>query len=117
MILTSCFGKRNLKKSGLTPVAISLTVPKNFHGRRYTALAPTWEMIRLAHEWKKEEYTKIYQEQVLAWLDPKKVYEELDGSVLLTHDDFLPFSHRELVAEWLEKGTGNPVKEFGYDRD
>ena len=95
------------------PVAISLTVPKNFHGKKYTALAPTWEMTKLAYEGKKEEFTTLYAEQILSWLDPKKVYEELDGSVLLTREDTLPFTHGRLVAEWLEKGTGNKVKEFG----
>ncbi len=113
MILTSYFGKRNLKKSGLTPVAISLTVPKNFHGKRYTALAPTWEMIKVAYEGKKEEFSQLYTSQILEWLDPVKVYHELDGSVLLTREDILPFTHGRIVAKWLEKGTGNKVKEFG----
>ena len=112
MIITSYFGKRNIKKTGLTPVAISLTVPKSFHGKRYMSLAPSWDILKLAYEGKKEEFSNRYTAEVLAWLDPLKVYAELDGSILLTHDDFLPLSHRRLVAEWLEKATGNEVKEF-----
>ncbi len=81
------------------------------------ALAPTREMIKLAHDGKTEEYTKQYTEQILSWLDPQKVYEELDDCVLLCWEKSGSFCHRRLVAEWLEKGTGNKVKEFGYDRD
>ncbi|MBQ6664119.1 MAG: hypothetical protein IJM68_00885 [Synergistaceae bacterium] len=113
MILTSYFGKRNIKKTGLTPVGISPTAPSSFHGKRYMSLAPSWDMLKLAYEGKKKEFSQRYVAEVLEWLDPLKVYAELDGSILLTHDDFLPVSHRRLVAEWLEKATGNEVGEFG----
>lgn len=112
MILTSYFAKRSVKKSGLTPVAISLTVPKSYHGKRYMALAPTREMIKLAQDGRTEEYTKIYSEQILSWLDPVKVYEKLDGCVLLCWEKSGSFCHRRLVAEWLEKNTGNKVNEL-----
>lgn len=112
MILTSYFAKRSVKKSGLEPVAISLDVPKSYHGKRYMALAPTREMIKLAHDGKTEEYTKQYTEQILSWLDPQKVYEELDGCVLLCWEKSGSFCHRRLVAEWLEKNTGNKVNEL-----
>lgn len=112
MILTSYFAKRSVKKSGLEPVAISLDVPKGYHGKRYMALAPTREMIKLAHDGKTEEYTKQYTEQILSWLDPQKVYEELDDCVLLCWEKSGSFCHRRLVAEWLEKNTGNKVNEL-----
>ena len=112
MIQTSYFAKRSVKNSGLTPVAISLSVPKGYKGKRYMELEPTQHMINLAHEGRTEEYTKLYQEQVLAWLDPQKVYEELDGSVLLCWEKAGEFCHRRLVAEWLEQGTGNKVTEL-----
>lgn len=113
MILTSYFGKRSLKTTGLTPVAISLIVPKSFRGKKYTALAPTWDMLKLAYENNYDQFIEMYREQILDWLNPVKVYEELDGSVLLTHNNLFPFSHRFIVAQWLEDATGNPVKEFG----
>ena len=112
MILTSYFAKRSVKKSGLEPIAISLTVPKGYQGKRYMALAPTREMINLAQEGRTEEYTKLYTEQVLSWLDPMKVYQQLDGSVLLCWEKSGSFCHRRLVAEWLEKGTGNKIDEL-----
>ncbi len=112
MIRTSYFGKRNLKKSGLEPVAISLIVPKSFHGKKCIALAPTFEMIKLAYENDYGQFITMYQEQILSWLDPVKMYQELDGAVLLAHNTFFPFSHRFLVAQWLESGTGNKVNEL-----
>ena len=112
MILTSYFGKKNLKKSDLVPVAISLIVPKSFHGLKCTALAPTFEMIKLDYENDYGQFITMYREQILSWLDPVKVYQELDGAVLLAHNTFFPFSHRFLVAEWLESGTGNKVNEL-----
>ena len=112
MILTSYFAKRSVKKSGLEPIAISLTVPKGYQGKRYMALAPTREMINLAQEGRTEEYTKLYTEQVLSWLAPMKVYQELEGIVLLCWEKSGSFCHRRLVAEWLEKGTGNKVNEL-----
>lgn len=112
MILTSYFGKKNLKKSGLAPVAISLIVPKTFRGKKYSALAPTWDMLKLAYENNYDQFVEMYYEHVLDWLDPEEVYQELDGSVLLTHNNLFPFSHRKLVAEWLSNGTGNKVNEL-----
>ena len=79
------------------------------------ALAPTKEMIQLASEGKTNEFASSYNEQILSWLDPKKVYSELDGCILLSCEKSGRFSHRKLVAEWLEQATGNKVLEFGHD--
>lgn len=114
MIFTSYFAKRSVRDSGLIPVAISLSVPKGFRGKRYLTLAPTREMINLAHDGKTEKYIKQYTEQILSRLDPQKVYNELDGCVLLCWEKSGSFCHRRLVAEWLEKGTGNRVEEFDF---
>ena len=112
MILTSYFGRRKLKSSGLTPVAISLVVPKSFHGKRYMALTPTKHMADLLLEGNTDKFSQLYTTEILAWLDPVKVYEELDGCALLSTEKSGAFSHRRLVAEWLEKGTGKKVNEL-----
>lgn len=109
MIQTSYFGKRH--DSGLRLVAISLSVPIGFTCERYVKLAPTRELIKLAHEGRVEEYTEIYTSQILSRLDPVKVYKELDGSVLLCWEKAGKFCHRHLVADWLERWTGEKVTE------
>ena len=112
MIHTSYFGNRAISKFGLRLVAISLDVPRSFNCKRYPALAPTRSMIELAHEGRTEEYTEQYTEHVLSRLDPVKVYEELDGSILLCWEKAGKFCHRRLVAEWLERATGKRVPEL-----
>ncbi|MBQ3447269.1 MAG: DUF488 family protein [Synergistaceae bacterium] len=112
MIRTSYFANRAVHESELCPVAISLDIPPGYHCNRYPALAPTRAMIKLAHEGRTEEYTEQYTFQILSRLDAQKVYEELDGSVLLCWEKAGKFCHRRLVAEWLELATGNEVKEL-----
>ena len=48
----------------------------------------------------------------LSQLDPKKVYEELDGKILLCYEKETDFCHRFLVASWLEFNLGIEVKEI-----
>lgn len=112
MIRTSYFANRAVSESGLRPVAISLDIPPGYQCNRYPALAPTRAMIKLAHEGRTEEYTEQYTSQVLARLDSQTVYEELDGSILLCWEKAGKFCHRRLVAEWLERATGEVVSEL-----
>ena len=113
MIYTSYFANRDIHNAGLRLVAVSLSVPRGFHCERYNALAPTRELINIAHYGKIDEYTKLYSEQVLSHLDPLKVYRELDGSILLCWEKAGKFCHRRLIADWLAKATGLDVKELG----
>lgn len=75
-------------------------------GPTYKDLFPTWEMIHMTDE---EEYEKAYREQVLNKLDPMKVWEDLQDSVILCHEsmkkieDGETFCHRHMVARWLEE--------------
>ena len=112
MIRTSYFANRAIRESGLRLVAISLELPRGFQCERYPALAPTRSMINLAHEGRTEEYTERYTSQVLTLLDAQKVYEELDGSILLCWEKAGKFCHRRLVAEWLKRATGEAVPEL-----
>ena len=112
MIQTSYFANRAIREAGLRLVAISLDVPRGFQCERYPLLAPTRSMISLAHEGRTDEYTELYTSQVLSHLDAQKVYEELDGAVLLCWETAGKFCHRRLVAEWLEQATGEVVPEL-----
>ncbi len=111
MISTSYFANKGIKDKGLRLVSISL-VTRYCKCERYKALAPTKEMIELAHAGNTEEYTRLYQSEILSKLDPLKVYEELDGAVLLCWEKAGSFCHRRLVAEWIESATGEKVLEL-----
>ena len=111
MIATSYFASKLIRGKGLRLISISL-VTRYCKCERYLKLAPTREMIELAHDGKFEEYTRLYQRDVLGTLDPLEVYEELDGAVLLCWEKAGSFCHRRLVAEWLANAVGKEVPEL-----
>lgn len=89
-------------------VAISLTVPPGYRGRRCQKLAPRRDMLRMS----RTEYTPMYLAQ-LDHLDPRALLEELgENAVLLCFERPGQFCHRRLVAEWLEEKLGIVVPEF-----
>jgi hypothetical protein len=108
----------NYASAGRLPnaVAISQGVPKWFQGALYKKLAPSWTLIRSAGT--KEQYELRYFQEVLSKLDPKKVFDELDGSIILCYEpagEILSgdsYCHRRMVAAWLEKALGIEVPEY-----
>lgn len=56
-------------------------------------------------------YMNKYYETVLSQLDPKQVYDELEGRILLCFENSDEFCHRHIVAEWLELSLGVKVSE------
>ncbi len=93
------------------PVSIARYAPRWYKGRRYLALAPTRQMLKMGGD----EYRVAYQE-ILDRLDPRKVYEDLGpDAVLLCWERPGEFCHRRLVAEWLEIHLGIKVPEIGQD--
>lgn len=56
-------------------------------------------------------YIEMYYETVLSKLEPKQVFDELDGKVLLCFEDSKEFCHRHIVAAWLELCLGIEVPE------
>ncbi len=104
MIWTSCF-----QIAGREPnaVAISRGIPLGWRGRRYLNLAPTWAMLKMSSEDYLIEYNKI-----LARLDPAKVADELDGSILLCWEQPGQLCHRGYVEAWLEWSLGIEVLEW-----
>ncbi len=95
----------------IKPVSIARYAPRWYSGRRYLALAPTRQMLKMGED----DYRVAYQE-ILERLDPRKVYEDLGpDAVLLCWEKPGEFCHRRLVAEWLEIHLGIKVPEVGQD--
>jgi hypothetical protein len=103
----------NFSRAGRDPsikcVSIALYAPRGYPKvRRYPALAPTRQMLKMGEA----EYRAAYQE-ILDRLDPRKVYQELgEDAVLLCWEKPGEFCHRRLVAEWLEKHLGVEIPEY-----
>jgi hypothetical protein len=108
MIFTS-----NFKIAGGLPqtVAISLGVPRGWRGRRYKALAPLRDLIKIMEP---EKFIRLYRAQVLDSLDPMQVIREMGGDnfVMVCWEPPGDFCHRRVVAAWLRKHTGVLVEEF-----
>jgi uncharacterized protein (DUF488 family) len=62
-------------------------------------------------------YIEEYYKQVLSKLDPQKVLDKINDSVLLCYEDNNDFCHRHLVAFWLEIFLGIETKEIKISRD
>ncbi len=104
MIWTSCF-----KIAGREPnaVAISRGIPRGWRGRRYLDLAPTWAMLKMSSEDYLIEYNRI-----LAQLDPVKVADELEGSIICCWEQPGVSCHRLYVANYLHDKLGIIVPEW-----
>lgn len=100
-------------------ISIARFAPRGLSGyRRYAALAPRQEMLRMPYE----EYRPLYLE-ILAGLDPKQVWDKLHAlaapaePVLLCWErpPLTPtnWCHRRMVAKWLEEQLGIEVMEMG----
>lgn len=92
-------------------VAISIGIPDNFCGEIMRELNPPSTLLYkykagLVNE---EEYTEIYNDQVLAKLDANEVYNRLKGKVILCYCGKDKFCHRTLVMKWLEQNLGKEV--------
>ena len=96
-------------------VAISIGLPRgrSWKGKRYLALAPTREMLKMPSK----DYDRLYRE-ILSKLDPQKVANDLSpDAIMLCFEKFNEKCHRRLVAEYLETSLGIVIPEFGYRRD
>ena len=94
-------------------VSISGAAPEWYTGKQYRKLAPRWWFFKLYKETGDEDhYCKHFQLEVLDKLDPRVVFDELDGAVLLCYEKPGEFCHRRLVATWLETKLGIVVPEY-----
>lgn len=119
MIQTSYFGKaKNLPNT----VAICTGIPEWYKGEIYTDLAPGWSIVK---EYKRamrdnsaceciyqDHYRARYNFEILRKLDPQKVYDDLNGKILLCYERKGLFCHRHLVADWLYESLGVEVEEL-----
>jgi hypothetical protein len=72
--------------------------PAVVRGRTYPALALWREILKMIEATYRERYRKILDN-----LDPRQVYEDLgENSIIICWEAPGKFSHRRLVAEWLE---------------
>lgn len=81
--------------------------------RRYIALAPSADLLKRSKaglSW--PEYVAEYKRDVLAKLDPTRVYADLSESILLCWEVPGEDCHRHLVADWLEKSLKIKIPEL-----
>ena len=121
MICTSNYAKHNDH-----PLAISISrfTPHFFKGRTYIALAPTesilaeWRTAIASNDAKrikeaKKRFTERYKTEVLANLDPMKVWKDIGNkAILLCYEGPTEFCHRHIVAEWLAEKLEMTIEEI-----
>lgn len=61
---------------------------------------------------KQEKYIEKYYLENLKEIDPKTLYNKLDGKVLLSYEDNDKFSHRHIIASWFELFLDTNVSEI-----
>ena len=108
MIHTSYYAKYR----GMDGVSIARYSPKWFKGGRDIELAPSAQLLLdYKHGHINDAIYSTYYRTQLDKLDPAKVYERLDGKVLLCYEKSTSFCHRHLVATWLRE-NGYEVQEL-----
>ena len=87
---------------------------KGYRFEKYPDLMPSLSLLRAwrAGAITKEAYVERYYNETLSKLDPQKVYNDLDGKILLCHEPSGEFCHRRLVARWLEDSLNVKVPEL-----
>ena len=119
MIKTSSYN--NFKSDLFKTVSISGDRGKGagYAGSCYPKLAPKLTFWKRWHEnigvIPEEEndrfYIEEYYKQVLSVLDPGKVYDDLNHSILLCYEGADEFCHRHIVAAWFELFLNETVPE------
>lgn len=111
---TSYFGN---KTASADPRAVSIARwPPRWWGsrRRYIALAPSADLLKRSRaglSW--PEYVAEYERDVLAKLEPERVFSDLGpDSILLCWEIPGEDCHRHLVSEWLENNLKIQVREL-----
>ena len=92
----------------------------NYKGKYYQPLAPKLSFWKVWHdnigkipeEENNKYYIQKYWEDVLSKLDPEKVYQDLNYSVLLCYETNEKFCHRHIVAAWFELVLGEEIPEI-----
>ena len=110
MICTSSYKDWKLDRYRTYSISLDRGKDANYKGKCYPDLAPklsfwkTWhsDIGKVPDEINNKYYVKEYWDKVLSKLDPEKVYDDLDYSILLCYEDNTVFCHRHIVAAWFE---------------
>lgn len=119
MINTSSYNEWKSKKYRTYSISGNRGKDVNYQGDYYKELAPKLTFWKIWHEnigkVSEEEnnkyYIQEYWKQVLSKLDPEKIYNELNNSILLCYEPNTEFCHRHIVAAWFELLLGVRVPE------
>ena len=119
MICTSSY--KEVHNKGLNTISISKDKGEDasYVGDVYLDLAPkrdffkTWRNNRgiIPDEENNAYYMDEFYDKVLSVLDVEKVYNDLDGKILLCYEDNMDFCHRHIVAAWFELLLGFEIPE------
>ena len=97
-------------------ISISRFTPAKIDIRKFDLLAPSEELLKHFKQFHDIDY---YINQYNAYLNranPKKVYDYLDGSILLCYEKPSDFCHRHLVRKWFND-AGLECREINFKGD
>lgn len=114
-VYTSYWGNlKRLKEENIEPVAISRGKPRNWFGRSYDDLAPSWNMLKMESDLYDKCYEQILkrnnQDDFMRWLE-SGMKEGCNGAAILCWEKNPDECHRSKVAKWLED-AGYECEEF-----
>ena len=122
-IYTSYFSNaKRLEAAGVRVIGISLFPPKWFTGISMKQVAPTYSIFT-ARGLSDEQYEKRFNREVLAKVDVWNFYQLLErfsggqDVALCCFEKDRKDCHRLLVAEWLQRGLGIEVPEWGAEEE
>ena len=112
MIYTSYFGKIKSFPPNFEPICIARWRPKWYHGKDFSALAPSASLLRWWRASDKNKqceasFSEMYTTEVLQWLNPHATARRIkqiagDKSPVLICFEKEGFCHRHLVARWFK---------------
>ena len=110
MIYTSSHDNFKLRNQRTVSISGNRGKDAGYVGECYPALAPKLSFWKIWHnnigiipeEENNKYYIEEYYKQVLSKLNIDKVYNDLDGAVLLCYENYDEFCHRHIVAAWFE---------------
>lgn len=118
MIYTSYYANLKNLPSSITPISISLFMPKDINIVQWSNLAPSKEILNKYKNSKqtnldRDVYINAFKEQ-LKDIDFTTAFSDQDV-VLLCYEHPYDFCHRQIIADLIEQQTGQKVREYGFE--
>lgn len=109
---TSYFGNRAIFNDP-SSVSIARFTPRWWGpGRRYIVLAPSIDLLNRSRRGLPiEQFNREFNAYLLS-LDPQRIWQDLQDSILVCYEKPGQHCHRRLVAAWLEKSLHVNVPEL-----